>query len=82
MVPKILDVVVLYNGFALFVQTVRHVLRGNSSHFKMIRRVYICFFMTIALPHSYVLICIIFPFLYLFHNFMNTIGVSDAKYIH
>ena len=38
--------------------------------------------MTIALPHSYVLICVIFPFLYLFHNFMNIIEAADAEYIH
>ena len=37
--------------------------------------------MTIALSHSYVLICVIFPFLCLFRNFMNIIEVSDKEYI-
>ena len=71
----------LYNAFALFAQVVRHVLRGNPSHFKVLREFYMCFFMTIALPHIYAPICVYFPFLYLFHNFMNMIGVSDAEYI-
>ena len=71
----------LYNAFALFAQTVRHVPRGNPSHFKVLRKFYMCFFMTIALPHRYVPICVFFPIFYLFHDFMNTIGVSDAEYI-
>ena len=37
--------------------------------------------MTIALPNRYAPISVFFLFLYLFHNFMNIIGVSDAEYI-
>ena len=71
----------LYSGFVLSVLAVKHVLRGNPSDFKMLRKFYMCFFMTIALPHSYVLICIFSHFLYLFHNFMTIIGVSDPDFI-
>ena len=66
----------LNNAFALFAQADGHVLRGNRSHFKVLRKFYMCFFMTIALPHG----CI-FPFLYLFHIFFYIIGVSDAEHI-
>ena len=71
----------LYFGFVLSVLAARHVLRGNPSYFKMLRMFYMCFFMTIALSHSYVSICIFSPFLYLFNNFMNIKGVSDTKFI-
>ena len=37
--------------------------------------------MSIALPSSYVPICVFSPFLYLFHNVVNIIGVSDPEYI-
>ena len=71
----------LYSGFVLSVLVVRHVLRGNPSYFKMLRKFYMCFFMTIALPHSHVPICTFSPFLYLFNNFMNIKGVSDSEFI-
>ena len=71
----------LYNLFAFFAQAVRHVLRGNLSHFKVLGKFYMCFVMTIAQSHSYVPVCVFFPFLYLLHNVMTIIGVSDAEYI-
>ena len=71
----------LYSGFVLSVLAVRYALCGNPSHFKILRKFYMCFFMTIALPHSYVPICIFPPFLFLFYNFMNIIGVSDTEFI-
>ena len=43
----------LFHAFALFDQAVRHVLRGNPSHFKVRRKFYMCFFITMALPRRY-----------------------------
>ena len=69
----------LYNAFALFAKAVRHVLHGNPSNFKVLRKFYMYFFMTFpcltGMPQY------VYLFLYLFHNFMNMIGVSDAGYI-
>ena len=71
----------LYSCFVLIAQAVRHVLLGDPSHFKMLRKFYVLFHDLFALPHSYVLICVFFHFLYLFYNFMNITGVNDAEYI-
>ena len=68
----------LYTTFSLFAQAVTHVLRGNPSHFKVLKKFCMCFLMTITLPHRYVPICAVFPFLYLFRNFKNIIGVGDV----
>ena len=66
----------LYNAFALFAQVVRHVLRGNSSHCKVLDKFDRCFVMIIAQSHM----CM-FLLLYLLLNFMNIIGVSNVEYI-
>ena len=62
----------LYSGFVPFALVMRHEPHGNHCHFTMRRKkMYMGFFMTIAVPHMYDPICVFSPFsnLYLFHSY-------------